>query len=142
MRRFLRWLIDLLRRLFSGRDKRRAPGPALNVNVEIDMRNALVTWDLPTTRESGLPLDVADIASVEVELSGDGGANFASLDSVVPPAASLEQTELEPGDYIFRLTVVDMVGSGGQPVDAPFNIPDDTPPGSVTNVNVTVSAPE
>ena len=106
------------------------------------MRNAIVSYDLPTTRQSGLPLDPADIAGVEVSLSADGGANFAVLDTVAPPATSLEQTELEPGDYMFRLIVIDTNGRRGNPVDEPFAIPDDTAPGEVTNVQVQVSAPE
>ncbi len=106
------------------------------------MRDVRVTWDLPTTRDSGRPLPIDEIAGVDVALSADGGANFTLLATVTPDGAQeLEQQQLEPGDYLFRLIVIDTDGktSSDDGVQVPFSIPDDSPPGEVTNVNVTVA---
>lgn len=69
------------------------------------MANVRVSWKNPATRVGGRPLAPADIAYVRVELSADGGQNFGEVGRVV--GESFDQTELEPGTYVFRLTVVD-----------------------------------
>ena len=103
------------------------------------MKTALITWDLPTTRESGLPLDPADIQHVEVSLSADLGQNFGVLDTVAPPTLELTVPDLEIGDWVTRLVVVDTAGRRSADFDVPFNVPDDTAPGTVVNVNVALS---
>ena len=103
------------------------------------MKNATVSWELPITRESGRPLDLADIQGVEVSLSADGGANFAVLNTVAPPDTDLFVPDLEVGDWVFRLTVVDTNGRRSMDVDELFNIPDETAPGIVSNVQVVLS---
>ena len=100
-------------------------------------KNVNVSWDLPTTRESGLPLDQADIQHVEVLLSADLGATFTSINNIVPPTTNITVPDLDIGDWVFRLIVVDTAGRQSVEVDTPVNVPDETNPSSVVNVQVT-----
>ena len=101
------------------------------------MKNVRIAWDLPTTRESGLTLDPTDIAYVEVFLSADLGVNFVSLNQVIPPTVDLFVPDVDIGDWIFRLVVVDTADKQSVAVDTPVNVPDETNPSSVINVVVT-----
>ena len=101
------------------------------------MKNVNIAWDLPTTRESGLPLDVADIQHVEVFLSADLGATFTSINVIAPPTLDVTVPDLDIGDWVFRLVVVDTSGRQSANVDTPVNVPDETNPGTVVNVQVT-----
>jgi len=96
------------------------------------MRNALVSWTLPTTRESGGPLAESEISGVEISLSADLGANFTVLNLVPLPGLTLLVPDLVVGDYIFRGVWVDTAGRRSVSVDAPLNVPDETPPSSGT----------
>ena len=100
------------------------------------MRDMTVTYDLPTTRKSGRSLAVSDISGVEISLSADNGENFAVLGTVAPPATSLTQTELEVGDYILRLVVIDSLSRRSDAVDMAFIVADNTAPGTVRNVEI------
>lgn len=100
-------------------------------------KNVNVSWDLPTTRESGLPLDPADIQHVEVLLSADLGATFTPINNIVPPDTDILVPDLDIGDWIFRLVVVDTAGRSSADVDTPVNVPDETNPSTVVNVQVT-----
>jgi hypothetical protein len=100
-------------------------------------KNVNVSWDLPTTRESGLPLDPADIQHVSVELSADLGTTFTPINDIAPPATDITVPDLDIGDWIFRLIVVDTAGRLSVEVDTPVNVPDETNPSSVINVQVT-----
>lgn len=102
------------------------------------MTTAIITWTLPATRESGLPLAVADIASVALALSADGGANFAPLGDVLSTdTQEFTVADLSVGDWQVQLVVLDTSGRTSQPVVALFNVPDDTPPGTVISVKIT-----
>jgi hypothetical protein len=103
------------------------------------MKNATVTWDLPTVRESGLPMSADSIAGVEVSMSADLGANWAVLNTIAPPTTELLIPDLETGDWQLSLVVIDTDGRRSAAVEYPFNIADDTNPGAVTNVNVTLA---
>lgn len=112
---------------------RKSPKPVENV----DMKNATVTWDLPTTRESGGPLPVEEIAGVDVSMSADLGANWTSLGRVAPAdVQEMSVNDLAPGDWIFRMTVIDTDGRPSSDVDHPFKIADETAPSPVTNTAV------
>ena len=117
------------------------PNSVTSVTVEIiDMKNIKLDWSLPTTRTSGLPLDVKDVSLVEVALSADAGTNWAVLGTVLPGVAqTFTQTELEVGDWKFRLVVVDTAGTRSAEHFEDVNVPDETPPGTVTNVIVTIT---
>ena len=103
------------------------------------MKDVRLTWELPVTRESGFPLNPADIAHVEVALSADGGANFGVLGTVAPGSTqTFTQTELEIGTWFFRLVVVDVAGLRSQPVQVQADVPDETAPDAVANVIVSI----
>jgi hypothetical protein len=102
-------------------------------------KSAVVTWVLPTNRTSGRPLDLNEVAGVDVWFSADLGANFVILGTVPPGNPQTRAIpDLVDGDYIVRL-VVRMIGTLGVslPVDTPFFI-DTSAPRVVTAVNVTL----
>ena len=102
-------------------------------------QTATVTWDLPTTRESGNPLDPATLAGTDVYLSADAGANFTLLNTVDPvDPQTLIIPDLVDGDYIVRLEVRDLDGRVSVAVDTPFLI-DLSAPSGVTNVAVVLA---
>lgn len=89
------------------------------------MSNVRVRWNLPTARVDGRPLPVAEIASTLVFIKVQGAPDFALLAEVLAPGVELVQTELEPGDYAFRVVVVDtqVPPKASAPVEATVNIP-------------------
>lgn len=101
-------------------------------------KNATVHWVLPIVRGSGKLLDPADIAGVEVSLA-IAGAPSSVLSMVPPDTLELLVPDLEIGDWIFTLVCVDTAGASGAAHDEPFTVPDETPPGVVTGVNVVLS---
>jgi hypothetical protein len=106
----------------------------------VEMKNATLSWNLPTERESGGPLPTSQIEATEISMSADLGANFAVLDLVLPTdTQELLVPDLASGDWIFRLVVIDTDSRRSANVDHPFNIADETPPQVVTNVAVVLS---
>lgn len=101
-------------------------------------KSATVSWDLPKVRESGLPLKPGDIQGVEVALAVIG-ADFTVLNIVPAPELELLVPDLEAGDWAFRLVCLDIADRRSAEVAVPFTIPDETPPGLVTNAGVTLS---
>jgi len=101
------------------------------------MANVRVSWKNPSTRVGGKPLAAADVAYVRVELSADQGANYAEVGRVV--GESFDQTELEPGTYVFRLSVVDKQSPAqvSAPTVASVTLAD-APPAAVTAVVIEV----
>jgi hypothetical protein len=91
-----------------------------------------VAWVLPTTRESGKPLAVADIDHVAIEMSADGGASYVSVGTFTTDVLETDVTELEPGEWFFRGTVVDTKGRRSAPVMDSRLIEDTTPPAQLT----------
>lgn len=99
-------------------------------------KTILVTWDLPTTRVSGNPLDPADILGVKVSI--DAGAGFAFAGSMLP--TDPQQwifPDMVDGDYVIRLEVTTALGDSA-PVDTAVQI-DDSLASPVTNVVVTLT---
>lgn len=100
--------------------------------------NVTVQWTLPTTRTSGNPIAVDDIAGVDVSLSADAGLNFTLTDTVLPAAAQdVLFTDLVDGDYSVRLVVRLTDGAQSAGVDTPFTL-DTSAPEDVTNVTITL----
>lgn len=96
-----------------------------------------VSWELPTTRTSGNPLDPALIAAVDVSLSADGGLNFTPTDTVLPTATqTVTYPDLVDGDYAVRLVVRLTTGQVSAGVDTPFQL-DTSAPADVANVQIT-----
>lgn len=102
------------------------------------MNDATFMWELPTTRESGNPLPVEEIAFVEIALSADGGANFSVLGNIAPPTVDLVQADLVDGDYYARAVVVDTNGERSPENVIPFAV-DTSAPSAVVNFGVTLS---
>ena len=102
------------------------------------MPNVHVSWEVPETRESGLPLPTNEIDSVVIELSADGGNNFVEIQRFPPTVTSFTQTELEPGDWHFRGYVLDTAGRASAPVSASINIPDNSAPGPLNSLNLSL----
>ena len=103
------------------------------------MADAQINWILPTTRREGGALPESEIKHVVVQLSLDGGTNFALVDNIAPPEVSIPVADLDFGDWIVELTVVDTNDQPGAPLNTPFQIKDSSPPGQVTNVTVDLS---
>ncbi len=96
-----------------------------------------VTWDLPTERVSGNPLDPAEIAGVDVSLSADGGVNFTLTDTVIPAdPQTVTYPDLVDGDYAVRLVVRLTGGEQSAGVDTPFQL-DTSAPNDVANIQIT-----
>jgi len=96
-----------------------------------------VTWDLPTTRTSGRPLDPALLAGVDVSLSADGGVNFVLTDTILPAdVQAVSFPDLVDGDYAIRLVVRLTDGLESAGVDTPIVL-DTAAPEDVANIQVT-----
>ena len=101
-------------------------------------KSVTVAWKLPIKREQGGTLLPNDLQGVEVALA-IVGAGYTVLNVVPPTELSLLVPDLESGDWSFRLVVVDTNGARSVEVAVPFSILDDSPPGIVTDVVVTVN---
>jgi hypothetical protein len=98
------------------------------------MATVRATWTLPAVSRNQRPID-----RVLVQLSADGGQNFADFANVrAEDVQEIVVTELEPGDYAFRHAVYDIDERQGSPVVTPFVV-DAQAPGVVQNVQVTVT---
>lgn len=93
-------------------------------------RSVNVSWVLPTTRESGKPLDPAQIASVELSLSVDG-VNFTPYDTFLPAVLATVIPELEVGSWTVQGVVVDTAGKRSKPVVKSIVVPDESAPGAL-----------
>lgn len=100
------------------------------------MSNVLVKWQLPTTRESGRPINPADIAHVDLQMSADGGDQYVSVGTFGPDVLETTVTELEPGAWWFRGIVVDKAGKASSPRAASIAIADDTAPGALLDLTL------
>jgi len=96
------------------------------------MKNILITWVLPTTRQQGGPLPITDIQDVKIELSADGGANFSSVGTFTTDILEAPVNDLPVSDqYVVRGWATDTSGQDGDDVDVPFTVDDDSPPGDL-----------
>jgi len=95
------------------------------------MKNVLISWVLPTTRQLGGPLLIADIANTKIELSADGGATY-SLVGDFSGVLEVPVNDLPFSDqYMVRGTVIDTTAQSSNPVVVPFAITDTSPPGDL-----------
>jgi hypothetical protein len=100
-------------------------------------RNVDVSWVYPTTRESGKPLNPADIARVDLELSVDNNL-WTPYDSFPAPALSTTIPELDIGTWYVRGFVVDTAGKKSKPLVGSVVVPDETAPGPLANLTLTL----
>lgn len=100
---------------------------------------AVITWKLGAVGATQAPIAYVD---VQIAVKADM-PSFASFSHVTPDQPQTETvTELDSGDYIVRLIVVDTESPAkSTAVDTPFNIPVPTvdAPSPVTNVAVDVT---
>lgn len=105
------------------------------------MPNVTVSWTLPTTRESGKPLNPADIRGVNIEISADG-VDFGEIGEFPPTELSTVVQDLEPGAWMFRGTVFDTKDRPSAPVEASIDIPvpeDVTPPSALPTLTLSLA---
>lgn len=95
------------------------------------MANVRVQWALPTTRESGRPLNPADIEAVVIDISADG-VNFAPVGEFAPNLLETTVADVDFGEFFFRGTVRDTSGRVSNPVVASIVNEDTTPPSELT----------
>ena len=131
--KFLKRLEKWLRKL-----ARKAP-PAPVTGVHVVMEDKTIHWVLPTARDDGKNLPEAQIDNVEVSLA-IAGAPSSVVNNVPPPskpngALELLVPNLDPGDWIFTLVVVDTDGRRSTAHEEAVNVLAN--PGPVTNVTVT-----
>lgn len=100
-------------------------------------RNVDVNWVYPTTRESTKPLNPADIAAVELELSVDGTL-WTPYNSFPNPVLSTTIPELDIGTWYVRGIVVDTAGRKSKPLTGSITVPDETAPGPLANLTLTL----
>lgn len=100
-------------------------------------RDVNVSWTYPTTRESGLPLDPADLAGMTLELSVDN-ATWSLYNTFAANVSSTVVPELSPGEWFFRGTVQDSQGRDSAPIVRSIVVPDETPPGPLANLDLTL----
>ena len=96
--------------------------------------NVTLQWALPTTRESGKPLAVEDIQHVSIEVSANGGADWALIGTFTPDVLSAQVTDLDFGTWLFRGIVVDTKGRPSAPLEASLVNEDTTPPSVLLNL--------
>ena len=136
---FLKWLKKLWKKIQKWYKKYYdPPSSATNFIGEFEMSNIRLTWDHPTTRESGLPLDPADIAETQISMSADGGANWSPIGMAGGLDAEFLITDVEPATYNFRAITIDTKGDPSQPVDTEVSVLDQSAPSSPTNFIGTV----
>lgn len=96
------------------------------------MANVKVAWVLPTTRESGKPLAVADIRHVRVEMSADAGANWSLVNDFPPSVLETTIADADFGEWTFRAACVDTKGRVSDWAVGTVLIEDTTPPSAPT----------
>ena len=102
------------------------------------MKNIIISWLLPTIRQAGGPLAPTDIANVELELSADGGANFAAIGLFPPATLETPVNDLPFSDqYQVRGRAYDLDGRVGNWTTESFVLSDNSPPGGLV-ITVTV----
>lgn len=71
------------------------------------MSTAHITWVDPTARTDGTPLKQGDLAYIQVQMSADGGQNYAPVGHAAPGTQTFDQDLTDPGTYNFKLEAVD-----------------------------------
>lgn len=102
------------------------------------MANLLIGWVLPKVRDSGRSLPVEQIAHVEIDLSADG-VNFAALGPFTPDVLATEVSDLDIGQWLVRGVVVDTKGRRSEEYISSVEVEDDTPPGALQSITLTLS---
>ena len=97
------------------------------------MKSVRISWTLPTTRQQGGPLPVAQISLVEIELSADGGQNYSPVGQFTPDVLETVVADLPFADsYVARGRARDTDGQPGEWQGTPFSVVDTSPPGPLS----------
>lgn len=99
-------------------------------------RNVNVSWVLPTTRTSTLPLANTDIAGVEFSLSVDN-VNWNVYDTFPPDVLSTVIPELDIGEWFVSGVVIDTAGKRSKPKVKSIVVPDDSEPSELGDLVLT-----
>ena len=90
--------------------------------------NVTLQWELPTTRTSNRAFMPADVLHVAVDVSANGGADWAPIGQFPPEVLSTEVTDLDFGTWKFRGVVVPKRGAPSEPMYAEVVNEDLSPP--------------
>jgi len=101
------------------------------------MANLKIDWTLPTQRESGKPLPVGEIKHVLIEISADG-VNFGPVGTFPPTVLTTEVQDVDVGEWTVKGRAVDLKDRASQPVTASLVIADETPPGALPTLTLTL----
>jgi hypothetical protein len=101
--------------------------------------NVTLNWALPTTRESGKPLAVTDIQHVSIEVSANGGVDWALVGTFPPNVLSAPVTDLDFGTWLFRGIVVDTKGRPSAPLEALVVNEDTSPPSALVSLTTVLA---
>lgn len=103
------------------------------------MPTVRLNWAPPVTRASGKPLKPGDIAGFMIESSIDG-APFTKRPDAAAGATTADIAIAEPGAWRFRVSCFDTKNRTGAPAEGSIAVEDDTPPGVVLNLTVSIAA--
>jgi len=98
-----------------------------------------VSWTIQTVAEAGGSDVVRPLDFIRLELSSDLGNNFVVLADVSPPENTHSIPDMPAGDFVIRLTAVNIDGEVTKSVDVTASVPDETLPGSFVNVAVDIA---
>ena len=96
-----------------------------------------VSWVLPTVRESGKPLDPAQIGGVELSLSVDN-VNWSVYNTFPKEVLNTVIPELEVGTWYVSGLVIDTAGKRGKPLVQSVVVPDETAPGALVSLTLSL----
>lgn len=99
--------------------------------------NVTLQWELPTSRTSGRALTPADILHVAVDVSANGGADWAPIGEFPPEVLSTQVTDLDFGTWKFRGVVVPRKGLFSDPLYAEVVNEDTSPPNVLVSLTAT-----
>ena len=106
------------------------------------MATIIIKWKDPAIRDDETELFPEEIGSVQVAMRVGGAPEFTAIGSVAAGVQEFIQTDMPPGKYEFRLTVVDTqsppaVGASFV-ILAEVPVPRKAAPGQVTDVTVSI----
>lgn len=103
------------------------------------MKNIVIAWSLPTTRQQGGNLPVDEILHADIELSADAGVSYTAVGGpYIPTVLEVPINDLPFSDqYIARGRAVDTLNQPGNWTEVGFVLADDSPPGDMI-VNVAI----
>ena len=122
-------------------------GLMVTLAVQAAPANSNLSWEAPTTRVDGTPLDPADIAEYRVYYTINGEPQ--GVDPIVVSGTSASETvtleltpRVEPYVISFAITTVDTAGlesAQSETVSKTFQVDSTAAPGAPTNIQFTIT---